>query len=92
MSKFDISSYFWDDHMQLPKYQYEDPRELSIEILKGMKRDAKFDTTPYELEWNTQYDYEGGVAEEAKRAVEADVFRGCVDRVLELPRGLLCQQ
>ena len=71
--KFDISSYFWDDNHQVPKYQYEDPKTLSIEILAGMKRDATFDSTPYELEWDTQYDYEGDVAEEARRAVEAGV-------------------
>jgi hypothetical protein len=71
MSKFDISSYFWDDDMQVPKYQHEDPKELSIEVLVGMKRDLKFDATPFQLVWNTQYDYEGTVAEEATRIIES---------------------
>jgi hypothetical protein len=71
MCKFDISSYFWDDDMQVPKYHYEDPKELSIDVLKGLKRDVKFDATPYQLKWNTQYDYEGTVAEEATRIIES---------------------
>ena len=66
--------------MQVPKYQYEDPKELSIEVLKGMKRDATFDSTLYELEWSTRYDYEGDVAGEAKRAVESGVSIHIDDR------------
>ena len=34
ISKFDIGSYFWDDCNQVPKYQFEDPKELYIEVLK----------------------------------------------------------
>ena len=69
IGKFSIESYFWDDDHQVPKYQYEDPKELPNEVLKGMKRDFKFDETPYRLQWNIQYDYESTVIEEAERIV-----------------------
>ena len=73
MSKFDISAFFWDDNKQVPKYQYEDPKELPTDILKGMKRDLKFDITPYQMQWNIQYDYNGAVDDEALRIVESGV-------------------
>ena len=73
VTKFNIEEYFWDENKEVPKYQYEDPTELRSEVLKGMKRDFKFDATgtTYRLEWNIQYDYDGTVAEEATRIVES---------------------
>ena len=72
MNPINIDSYFWDDNQQVSKYQYEDPKELSIEILKGMKRDFKFDVLPYQEEWNTRNDYEGTVDDEARRIIALD--------------------
>ena len=72
-NKINIENYFWDECDQVPKYQYEEPKELTSEILKDMKRDLKFDATPYEIQWNVQYDYEGTVEDEALRIVESGV-------------------
>ena len=72
LNKINIDSYFWDENNQVPKYQCEDPKELSIEILKGMKRDFKFDVLPYQKGWNNQDDYEGAVDDEAERIIASN--------------------
>ena len=70
--EIEFSNYFWDDEKTVIKYQKEQPRPLKNDVLKGMKRDAIFDLSVFELEWNTQYDYDLPVQDEANRIVESN--------------------
>ena len=71
-SKIELNK-FWDNNKTVVKYQNEEPKELRFEVLPQMKRDKKLDMTPFELQWNIQYDYESSAEEEAKRIIESNL-------------------
>ena len=72
LSKIELD-HFWDNNNEVVKYQNEEPKELRFEVLPQMMRDNKLDMTPFELQWNIQYDYENSAEEEAKRIIESNL-------------------
>ena len=66
-------NHFWDDNNTVVKYQNEEPTPLRCEVLPNMRREKTFDLQPFELQWNTQYDYDGSAEEEAKRIIESNM-------------------
>ena len=64
--------HFWDDNNTVVKYQNEEPTPLRCEVLANMRREKTLDMTPFELQWNTQFDYDGSAEEEARRIVESN--------------------
>ena len=67
-----IINQFWDDKKTIKKYDTEEPRALENETLPRLQRTKILDYEVFNLEWNTQYDYEGTAEEEATRIINSD--------------------
>ena len=67
-----ISSFHWDDECSVKKYQNEDPKPLSIEVLPQMCKKHDLDYTVFDLKWNMYNDYIGSAQDEANRIIDSN--------------------
>jgi DNA replication protein DnaC len=69
-SEIEIVEY-WDDEKNVLKYQKEQSKPLSCEMLPHLCRKHELDLTVFNLKWNIKYDYDCPY-EEASRIVDTD--------------------
>ncbi len=62
---------FWDDEHTLPKYQKEVANPLKIETRPHFCRENTLNPDDFQLEWNTQYDYDCSPEEQAKLIIDS---------------------
>ena len=62
---------YWDDDKKVKKYQKEEPKPLRIQMKPRLQRTTDLDMSVFDLQWNTQYDYDGSVNDVAVRIAES---------------------